>query len=279
MQPSHDVRFWRDADLPDLEVKRVVRSSHSYPRHTHDTYVVGAMEEGASYCLGATRSSAVVAAGQLCLINPGQVHTGEPLRDALPTFRMFYVEQAWVRRLASELTGRDAHEPEFDAIVRADREMLDAFMLCSHAIMRGAERLAKESAMVRAFSLLLTRGAALRAEPALRRSPASRHAGHMAVLRVREHLSAHLGGNVSLEDLAGATGLSRYHLLRVFRSATGMTPHAYHLQLRVEKAKHLLRSGWTPAEAAADTGFADQSHFTNTFRRFVGATPGQYLNG
>ena len=56
-----------------------------------------------------------------------------------------------------------------------------------------------------------------------------------------------------------------------------MTPHAYHLQLRIERAKVLLRNGWAPAEAALETGFADQSHFANTFRRFVGATPRQYV--
>lgn len=280
MHSSHNVRFWRDADLPELEINRVVQSAHAFPRHTHSQYVVGAMEEGASYCLGSSRTNAVVAAGQLCLINPEQVHTGEPLRDVLTSYRMFYAEQDWVRTLATELAGTDT-EPEFNAVIHADHETVHAFLQLSNAIIHGTELLGKESAMVRAFSLLLTRRAAIRpAESSLRATTSTtsaKHEGNRAVRRVHEHLLANLGTNVPLENLSTATGLSRYHLLRVFKRATGMTPHAYHLQLRIERAKMLLRSGWAPAEAALETGFADQSHFANTFRRFVGATPRQYV--
>jgi len=81
---------------------------------------------------------------------------------------------------------------------------------------------------------------------------------------------------VSLEDLAAAAGLSAFHLLRVFKKATGLTPHAWLTQLRVERARHLLLAGVTPAETALATGFYDQSHFTNTFRRFMGVTPRRY---
>ena len=71
--------------------------------------------------------------------------------------------------------------------------------------------------------------------------------------------------------------MSRYHLLRVFKRATGLTPHAFHVQHRVERAKSLLRSGLPIVQVAADTGFVDQSHFTRAFKHLVGATPGQYL--
>ena len=73
--------------------------------------------------------------------------------------------------------------------------------------------------------------------------------------KAREYLHANLSEKVSLEELAKATGLSRYHLLRVFRKATGLPPHSYHLQQRIEHAKRLLRSGMPFAETALQSGF------------------------
>ena len=80
----------------------------------------------------------------------------------------------------------------------------------------------------------------------------------------------------SLESLAAAARLSPYHFLRVFKLQTGLPPHQYHLNVRLERGRQLLRQGCGIAEAAARTGFADQSHFTRGFRRFFGVTPGRY---
>jgi AraC-like DNA-binding protein len=72
------------------------------------------------------------------------------------------------------------------------------------------------------------------------------------------------------------SGLSPCHFLRVFKHQTGMPPHRYHLNLRLERGRRLLRQGCEIADVAARTGFADQSHFTRHFRRFFGVTPGRY---
>lgn len=60
----------------------------------------------------------------------------------------------------------------------------------------------------------------------------------------------------------------------------GVTPHQYILQRRIEKAKYLLQQGkLSIAEVAATVGFCDQSHFTRYFKRIVGVTPKQLLQG
>jgi AraC-like DNA-binding protein len=70
--------------------------------------------------------------------------------------------------------------------------------------------------------------------------------------------------------------LSRFELIRRFRADTGMTPHAFQVNLRIARARALLAAGVTPAAVAADCGFADQSHLTRTFKRAVGVSPGRY---
>jgi AraC-like DNA-binding protein len=81
---------------------------------------------------------------------------------------------------------------------------------------------------------------------------------------------------VSLAELAGVAGLSRFQLVRQFARATGLTPHAYLIQRRIEAARVLLARGSALADAAAASGFADQSHMTRIFIRTYGITPGAY---
>jgi AraC-like DNA-binding protein len=82
--------------------------------------------------------------------------------------------------------------------------------------------------------------------------------------------------NVPLSDLAEMTGMSRYQVIRLFRTATGMTPHAYQLNQRINQARTGLRLGEPLADLAYRLGFADQGHFQRAFKARVGVTPGRY---
>ncbi|WP_240453440.1 helix-turn-helix transcriptional regulator [Janthinobacterium agaricidamnosum] len=80
----------------------------------------------------------------------------------------------------------------------------------------------------------------------------------------------------SLAQLAEMAGMSRYQLIRAFRAATGMTPHAYQLNLGVNRARSDLQAGNALADIACALGFADQSHLQRVFKAHVGITPGRY---
>jgi len=99
-----------------------------------------------------------------------------------------------------------------------------------------------------------------------------------AFTRVRAYMHANLSERVTLEDLARIAEVSRFHFARQFRIRTGESPMGYLLRTRIERAKDVLRKddGATVAGIAAMLGFADQSHFTRTFRRFVGTSPTDY---
>lgn len=95
--------------------------------------------------------------------------------------------------------------------------------------------------------------------------------------RVFEYIEEHLAEGVGLSDLAAAAELSVYHFSRQFRQSTGMAPHQYVLQRKIERAKETLRDPRKSIlEASARVGFDDQSHFTKTFRRLVGITPTEF---
>lgn len=95
--------------------------------------------------------------------------------------------------------------------------------------------------------------------------------------RVTEYLEAHLAEDVALAELASVARLSPSHFRAAFRVATNLSPSAYLVQRRIERAKTLLRpDGPSLAEIALACGFSDQSHFTRRFRQAAGITPKMY---
>jgi AraC-like DNA-binding protein len=87
----------------------------------------------------------------------------------------------------------------------------------------------------------------------------------------------YLDGSVSLDNLARECGLSASHFSRAFRRSTGLAPHRWLMQRRVEVAKDLMLADAAPlAQIAVACGFADQSHFTRTFASVSGLTPGRW---
>ena len=97
-----------------------------------------------------------------------------------------------------------------------------------------------------------------------------------AVRRARDLLHARFGEALSLDELAGASGVERFALLRSFSKEMGLTPHAYQVQLRMARACRLIKQGWGLAEVALEVGYSEQSALARQFRRVVGVTPGAY---
>ncbi len=99
----------------------------------------------------------------------------------------------------------------------------------------------------------------------------------LSLRRVLERLHADPAENWSLAALASESGFSRNHFIRMFRESTGLTPHRYLLQLRVEKAKGMLKDRrMRLIEIAASCGFANEAHLSRVFRALFGLNPSEY---
>jgi AraC-like DNA-binding protein len=92
--------------------------------------------------------------------------------------------------------------------------------------------------------------------------------------RVLDYVETHVDKNIELRALAATAELSLFHFARAFKVSKGVTPHAYILQRRIERAKRSLReTDLSLAEIARGSGFSDQSHFARRFRELVGTSP------
>jgi AraC-like DNA-binding protein len=95
--------------------------------------------------------------------------------------------------------------------------------------------------------------------------------------RVLDYIHSSLEHDLSLLELASLVRLSPRHFAQLFKNTLGVTPHAYVLQARVDRAKRLLASPLSSiSEVALSLGFGSQSYFTQVFRQVTGTTPKHY---
>jgi AraC-like DNA-binding protein len=258
--------LWRVPSLPGTDILQATYVRQAFRPHAHEEYAIGIIEAGAqSVRLGGSQQ--IFASGTLALINPGEVHTGQAQTEGGWTYRMLYPP---VGVVLAALGGGPS--PVFRAASVNDPVLYQRFLALHRALERGGEVLELDQRW-RAFVVTLT---GRHAEQGHRLVPVRRELG--AVRRAQQLLRtcALDGSSLTLSDLGEQAGLPPLRLLRAFKAATGLPPHAYQTQLRLERARSLLTSGLPAAEVAFMVGFYDQSHLGRFFRETYGVTPGKY---
>jgi len=252
------VRAWRPAVAGVAEVFHARFVEHAYPRHTHDTWTVFVVDEGAiRYDLerrerGAARSSRVT------ILPPHVVHDGRPGGADGYRKRVLYLDLDVLgeRAVGPSIDAPDVHDAALAAAVRAlHRSLLDP-----------ADAFEAESRLALVGERLRTH---------LGEAPAREEVRGIADA-ARDVLDANVAEPLSLAELGRLLHVSPGHVVRTFTEAFGTPPHRYHLGRRIDLARRRLLEGGRAADVASELGFHDQAHLTKAFRRYVGTTPARY---
>lgn len=264
-----NVQFWRVDGLDGLEVVRATYRNHRFPKHSHDGFAFGIVEHGvqATDYRGATH---IAVAGEVCLVNPGEAHTGYGPDEQGWSYRCCYPNPRLISDIARQEVDGIYAPPYFSTPVIRDPAVYDCFYQLFNAIEESEETVGLQERLIAAISTVVSRHAA---QVPLR----GRNGWTVQVNQACDYIEEHWSDQLTLKDIAAAAETDCYCLIRSFRRHMGITPHAYLMQKRIDKGKKLLLSGSSPAQAALDSGFFDQSHFTKQFKRFTGATPGGYM--
>ncbi|MFL6119230.1 helix-turn-helix domain-containing protein [Actinophytocola sp.] len=245
-----EVRLWRPADRVLMLAGRTSR----YAVEPRGEYVFGVV---AARPMRAARGGQrhVVQPGQLVAWDPSAAHSGES--DEPWSARLMVVE--------ADVLGNVA----FPAPVLTDPALARAFVRMHELLERpDTTRLERDGALATWLHAVVDRHAG---------TPTSTAAGSDTGLRLAcDYLAEHAERAISLDELAAVAGMGKFRLVKLFRDRTGLPPHALQIAHRVRRARRLLEAGHPAAEAAALTGFTDQSHLHRHFRRALGFTPGQY---
>ncbi|QHG64767.1 helix-turn-helix transcriptional regulator [Pseudomonas putida] len=253
-------RFWRDPALPFVEARRVGDGRKvCYAAHSHESFSIGVITGGCStYLSGA--SQVEVMAGTTVLMNPGVVHTCNPIAGQPWSYLMLFVDLPWLRARGFVL-------PVQTVSTSPD---LYSHLLQVFADLFDNELADREDRLERFF-----RDLPRYLQPLVDEA----RVDHPQLDAAAAFIRAHRTDPLSLGDVCAACGLSRAYLIRAFRQRFGLTPHGYLLDQRVQHARALLRKGRAIAEVAQEAGFADQAHLQRAFKQHLATTPGHYRTG
>jgi len=180
--------------------------------------------------------------------------------------------EAFVKEVADELEGRLAppHDKRGDLRDRAISEILN--LLVAEVQSGGASGRLYVDSLAQALTIRFL----FLGERQPTRSSRTAMLPQQHLFRVQELIESRLEADVTLQELASEVGYSRSHFLRMFHATTGMTPHRYVLNRRIERARRLLGDAdMSIAEVAYCCGFSSQAHLTLAFRKVCGLTPGE----
>lgn len=242
-------------------------TGHSFPKHTHDQFGIGLIEAGAQASLSG-RGMVRAEAGDVICVNPNEVHDGMPVGESR-AWSMLYFDPRLIGDLLKDAGEGRIGEMEFPSPVIRNSQMATCFKML-FALLAGnsapRDRLLQDGLLLSLVAAVMSEGEQKSRDIA---APA-------AIDHARGMIDDDPAAPLTLAELAEACGLSHFQFLRAFAKATGLTPHAYLLQRRIQEARRLIAVGTPLAEAAFASGFADQSHMTRLFVRNFGVSPGAY---
>ena len=262
--------FYKNRSLDFAELRYSRGSRASFKPHMHRLFSIGAVEEGAvRYTVGG--EAAVLRPGSLLLVNPEILHTCNPGDESGRSYYMLHLDLDWCCRVQQAVWAVEAFAPVGQTRID-DRPLYDVFCRTAAGLMAEDIHLQEKEQMLfdlafRVFS------AACSAPHGTGRAETD---SDRDIRSLKKLLSEDLHRDFTIHSLAEDSDINPYRLIRSFKAATGITPHAYRMNCRIERARELLRAGEEIAETALACGFFDQSHFHRYFKAMTTVTPRAY---
>ncbi|WP_298772059.1 AraC family transcriptional regulator [uncultured Shewanella sp.] len=267
------IHYWQHPSIAEMAVSRARFQYFTFNKHVHLDYHVGLISQGSQryshkgqeYHVGNT---------VLSTLNPDEVHDGKSHQEEGYTANVMSFPIHYIHQVAQELKHSSCY---FQHPILPDPQLCNAF-LNLHQLLTQQDphhidsQLIKETTTMAFTTELIQRhckNSQVRSEKQFALSPKQLN-------EIKSLFHSQLSHSFKLEELATQLNLSQFQFLRQFKTATGMTPHAYLKCLRLEYAKKALLRGDKSTHIAHDMGFFDQSHFNKTFKAAYLITPSHF---
>lgn len=252
-----------DHPCPGIQRLRAGFFGHAYDPHRHESYAIGVTERG-TQAFRYRGTDCASTTGLTMVLHPDELHDGHAVAPDGFVYRMLYIDAA----LIGEALGGTGLPFVADAV--AD----DAILATSiNEAFEGFPDTVTTLAGAGIAAAIADRLSQRAGRPP---QPRPFHYFGTRLDRAREALDAAIDLSMTAEDLEAVSGLDRYTLARAFRARFATSPHRHLVGRRLQRVKEAVASGASLADAAAEAGFADQSHMTRHFKTRFGLTPGRY---
>jgi AraC-like DNA-binding protein len=267
--PRNLANYWRDPDFPGLGLLHADFTTHEYRPHFHDEWVFAVTERGGAIVSSQGRVEEARHSA-LLVFNPAEAQAAWLGASRRWVYRAFYVDLSGMNEIVGA-TGMH-RVPEFHFGALADPGLSARFLSLHRDLERRPGLPRQREGLIELFGRLFERHATGAAKPIT--APRDRALFHRIDRLMRREYAADL----TLGSIAEAAALSPFQLIGLFKRMTGLTPHAYLMQIRMQAARESLKRGAPIATAASEAGFYDQSALTNHFKRSYAITPRQFAS-
>ena len=252
-----------------IEVVNANYTKQNFSKHVHEGYTIGVIEYGAQRFY---RSGASHVAGQssIILVNADDVHNGQSATPDGWGYKAMYPTPEHFASISADLYNGKDLTPYFQSSVIEDPYLAEQLRLIFSQLELNSSQLLMETLFYSTLMSLTLRHSSPLNFPKEIKSSRSK------LLLAKEFLDSYPEEDISLIKLAEVADLSQFHFIRQFKKCFNLAPHAYQIQVRLKKAKTLLKLGVKPSQVSTDCGFYDQSHFTHHFKKALGTTPSRF---
>ncbi|WP_373483656.1 helix-turn-helix domain-containing protein [Acetobacterium sp.] len=261
---ERNVRYDSTLKIEALRLKGIIQK---FPNHFHEHYVIGFIESGQRK-LSCKNKEYRIGPGDLLLFNPYDNHFCEQIDEDPLDYRCLNIKPEVMRKVVFEIT-RKQDKLIFKQPVVCQCEQVKALKELHQMVMQEEKEFNKDEVFLFMIEQLIE-------EYGNWETDGDQQEVNSDIDMICAYLEEHYQERIALDDLCTLTGCSKYYLVRAFTKTKGITPYRYLETVRINQAKQLLEKGLEPLETAHQTGFSDQSHFTNFFKEFIGITPKQY---
>ncbi|MDX1282442.1 AraC family transcriptional regulator [Shewanella colwelliana] len=268
-QDEH-IEYWTHPIHKEVELSRAHLNSFSFEKHIHLDYHIGVVSQGVQeYLHKGTHYQ--LTPNNISILNPDECHNGHSLHADGYHVHVMSLPCSLVEEIATEV---GVSALFFQTPIINSQVLQRQFLLLHTLLTTERQRLSRLEAETTLLALVTELFGHYGQSPKLIQPSAK--LGIMQLSRVKQLLHEHLASDINLEQLSSSVDLSKFQFLRQFKTAMGMTPHAYLTRLRLEYAKKSLRNGNSAINTAYEVGFFDQSHFNKAFKRAYLVTPSDF---
>ncbi|MEH6393891.1 AraC family transcriptional regulator [Pseudoalteromonas sp.] len=263
-------QYINDKTLNQFTLLDAKMTDFSYSKHAHEEYSLGVTLQGRQdfFCQRAFHKSA---SGGVIVFNPDDIHDGQSGVTEHLEYVMLYVHPDEFAPMFNALGYTKNTAPRVACPLLNDPVLAQQILALKQLTHSGNyTRIDGEAALFNiAHSFIKHTGCAI--DPLSISSKKD-----TLLLKAKDYIMANLANDISIDDIAAAATMSKYHFIRLFNQQFGITPHQYVLNCRINQARKYIESGLSSSRVALDAGFADNSHLNRHFKRIFGLTPKQY---